>query len=84
MTRSATILIMNFNDLLARKLPPAEAEQEDCRHPHMIYSKEFSRLAMESRKKIRAISPLRLHLSLLLRRLALHLTLWAIALERQS
>lgn len=75
---------MNFNDLLLRKLPPVEAEQEVRRHPHTICSKEFSRRAMESRIKIHAISPLRLHLSLLLRRLALHLTLWAIALERQS
>jgi hypothetical protein len=62
----------------------SEAEQEDRQHPHNLSSEELSRRAMVSRAKIRAMSPLRFHLSQILRRFSLRLTLWAVALEKCS
>jgi hypothetical protein len=62
----------------------SEAGQEARQRPHNLDSAEFYRHATASRKKLRAISPLRFHLSQLLRQFSLRLTLWAVSLEKRS
>ena len=75
---------MTFEEAFLAKLRRAEDGQGDRPHPHSSCSEELRLRSQAYLARWHALPALRRHLSVLFRRLALRLTLWAVAAERHS